>query len=479
MSLHLADTLKGPFGSERKLKKRICVRLIEPHERERFDAILAAEHYLHNPTAVGAVLRYVATDGDEWLALLVFCSAALHLKARDQWLQWKPSEVALRRHLIAQNSRFLVRTQAHRYPNLASCILGLVAGRIAQDWQGAFGHPVLALETFIDPQRFRGTCYRAAGWKRLGKTFGSKRSYQDFYQDTEHPKELWMRTLEPGDLARLRQGRLPEELRAPGAKPPPPPSPVPTGQLDSLWEHFRRGVSDYRDPQGLRHPLPAILTIIALAVCAGCHGPEAIGEFARDLNRHQRRRLRCRPRRGKPGQYDVPSTDTFRRALKKVDSISLAKSLIGWMKIQDPEPDVWVHFDGKVLKWAEPAAATDEQVAKAHVPAEIDPASQKPKANQSLALVNFLTPDQKLVGQVAVPRNTNEEAAVAAQLGSMDLTGLRLGFDAAHMVKANLRQLTFINGADYAGRLKANQPNALAKAQQLLPGAVPPSASVE
>ena len=479
MALDLANTLHKNFGPERKLKNRIRVRLIEPHERETFDQILATEHYLHNPTAVGAVLRYVVTEEDQWLALLVFCSAALHIKPRDQWLQWNPSDVPLRRHLIAQNSRFLVRANAHAYPNLASCILSQVAQRIAADWQQAFGHPVLALETFIDPQRFRGTCYKAAGWLRLGRTRGSRRSYQDFYEDTQHPKELWMRALSRNDLRRLRQAQLPQELYAPGAKPPPPPCPVATPQLDSLWEHFRRDVRDHRDPQGLRHPLPAILAIIALGVCAGCQGPAAIGEFATSLNHHQRRRLRCRPRPGKPGQYEVPSTDTFRRALRGVDSVALAKSLIGWMRTQDPEPLMWIHFDGKVLKWAEPAPAADPKIVEAHSPAEIDPAQQKPKANQSLVLVNFLTDDQQLVGQVAVPCNTNEEAAVAASLGSMDLIGLRMSFDAAHMVKANLRQLTFYNGADYVGRLKLNQPNARAKAQQLLPGDVPPSTGVD
>ena len=479
MALDLASTLSNDFGSERQLKKRIQVRLIEPQERETFDAILGKEHYLHNPTAVGAVLRYVVLEKDQWLALLVFCSPALHLKARDQWLEWEPTEVAVRRHLIAQNSRFLVRVNAHAYPNLASCILGQVARRIRQDWQQAFGHPVLAMETFIDPQRFRGTCYQAAGWQRLGRTRGCKRSYQDFYEDAQHPKELWMRALSDQDLRWLRQPELPEELRAPGAQAPPPPCPVPTPALDSLWHHFHHHVQDYRDPHGLRHPLPAILMIIALALCAGCHGPEAIGEFAQSLNHHQRRRMRCRPRPGKRREYDVPSIDTFRRCLKQVDSAQLAKSLIDWMKTQDPHLPMWVHFDGKVLKGTEPAPAVDPTTLDPHKPIEIDPQQQKPKANKALTLVNFMTDDQKLIQQLAVPSNTNEEAAVAAALGSIDLTGYRVSFDAAHMVKNTLRQLTLYNGADYLGRLKANQTNAFAKAQQLLPGALPPSTGVD
>jgi predicted transposase YbfD/YdcC len=79
-----------------------------------------------------------------------------------------------------------------------------------------------------------------------------------------------------------------------------------------------------------------------------------------------------------------------------------------------------------------------------------------------------------LIEQVAVPQNTNEEAAVAAHLPKMDLAGICITADAAHTTRANARQLTQGNGADYLMSLKGNQPNALAKARQLLPGAFPP-----
>ena len=105
---------------------------------------------------------------------------------------------------------------------------------------------------------------------------------------------------------------------------------------------------------------------------------------------------------------------------------------------------------------------------------EIPLALQKPKAEQALTLVNFITGQQRLVEQVAVPRNTNEEAAVAAQLPKMDLAGVCVTADAAHTTKANARQLTQGNGADYLLILKGNQPHALAKAQQLLAGVFPP-----
>jgi hypothetical protein len=108
-------------------------------------------------------------------------------------------------------------------------------------------------------------------------------------------------------------------------------------------------------------------------------------------------------------------------------------------------------------------------------PCEIPPELQKPKADKALMLINFQTTEQRLVDQVAVPRDTNEEAALAAHLPKMDLAGVCLTADAAHTTKANCRQLTQHNGAEFLLFLKANQPLALAKAEQLLAGKLPPS----
>jgi len=115
-----------------------------------------------------------------------------------------------------------------------------------------------------------------------------------------------------------------------------------------------------------------------------------------------------------------------------------------------------------------------EAAATVDTPAE----QQKPKADKGLTLVNFQTPGQRLVDQIAVPLDTNEEAAVAAHLPKMDLKGVTTIADAAHTVKANCRQITQMQGGDYLFFLKGNQPNAFAKAKQLLSGSLPPSGSV-
>jgi hypothetical protein len=124
---------------------------------------------------------------------------------------------------------------------------------------------------------------------------------------------------------------------------------------------------------------------------------------------------------------------------------------------------------------APPRLAQEPALAAAAAALDTPLDQQKPKAEKALTLVNFQTPDQRLLDQIAVPQDTNEEAAVAAHLPRMDLTGVLVIGDAAHTTKANCRHLTQDQGADYLFFLKGNQPHAYAKAQQLLAGALPPS----
>ena len=130
-----------------------------------------------------------------------------------------------------------------------------------------------------------------------------------------------------------------------------------TEQLSSLWQCFRDRLSDPRKPKGKRHQLATVLTLIALAVAAGCKGPHAIAEFAQSLNHRQRRQLRCRPRDGTRRQCDVPGERTFQRLLKSVEAEPLKAALVQRMSQQDRRPVAVLHLDGKVVKNAGPAPA--------------------------------------------------------------------------------------------------------------------------
>jgi len=478
MSLCHLDQVVAGLPVEERLLAEVVVRLVATEaERRRHDELLEAHHYLHTASAVGQVLRYVAEYQGQWVAVLTFCSSAWHLKPRDRFLKWTARQVRERRHLIAQNSRFLVLPATGRWPNLASRVLKLVCQALPGDWQAQCGHPVLLVETFVDPNRFRGTCYQAAGWQALGRTQGFARRGQDYYLDTQHPKELWVRPLGPKALAQLGAPELPPELTA-GRPALPPLPPVPTAQMESLWACVRQALPDPRKARGVRHPIASIVCLATLAVAAGCQGPHAIAEFAGSLHHGQRRRLRCRPRRGHPRQYDVPCERTFERLLKVIPPDQLRAVYSRWMAGLDPQPLTVLHLDGKVLRNADPAPPrlqADPALAQAAQTVDTPPELQKPKAEQALTLVNFQTPQQRLIDQIAVPQDTNEEAAVAAHLPALDLLGVLIIGDAAHTVKANGLNITQKFGGDYLFFLKGNQPLALAKARQLLPGALPPS----
>jgi len=478
MSVCYASEVSVDLPPEQRLLELVQVRLILPSERERFDQLIQRHHYLGNANAIGQVLRYVAEYDGKWVAVLTFCSAALHLKPRDRFLQWDAREVPQRRHLIAQNSRFLILPSTGRWPNLASKILKLVCQGLCEDWNQRFGHPVLLVETFVDPQRFRGTCYRAAGWEALGRTQGFRRRDQDYYQNTKHPKELWIRPLVRNALKELRAKQLPPELLVGAPEPPPPPPIVETRQMDEFYEFIRPRLSDPRKAKGVRYPIASIVSLAVLAIASGCQGPHAIAKFAESLNHGQRRRLRCRHRKNSPRLFDVPCERTFDRLLKVIDSEQLKEACAGWMATLDPRALKVLHFDGKVLKNTDPSPARlhkDRQLAQAAQRIDTPAEDQKPKANKALTLVNFQTPEQRMVDQIAVPCDTNEEAAVAAHLPKMDLKGVCVIADAAHTVKANCHQLTQVQGADYILFLKGNQPTAFAKAKSLLGGDIPPS----
>lgn len=140
-------------------------------EEALFNSLLQNHHYLGYTQPVGEHLKYLIYARGRPVACVAWCSAPRHLGSRDRFIGWgKPA----RRHnirLLAYNTRFLILPWV-TVPHLASHILGRMARMLSADWQRMYGHPIYFLETFIDPQRFRGTCYRAANWTVLGATTG-------------------------------------------------------------------------------------------------------------------------------------------------------------------------------------------------------------------------------------------------------------------------------------------------------------------
>ena len=136
-----------------------------------FNSLLEHHHYLGYEQPVGEHLKYLVWAQGRPIACLAWSSAPRHLGSRDRYIGW--SQEARKRNIrfIAYNTRFLILPWI-QVPHLASHILSRVTATLSRDWEQMYGHPIWFVETFIDPERFRGTCYRAANWILLRRTTG-------------------------------------------------------------------------------------------------------------------------------------------------------------------------------------------------------------------------------------------------------------------------------------------------------------------
>jgi hypothetical protein len=136
-----------------------------------FNSLIEHHHYLGYEQPVGEHLKYLVWAQGRPIACLAWSSAPRHLGSRDRYIGWSMEARKRNIRLIAYNTRFLILPWI-QVPHLASHILSRVAATLSHDWERMYGHPIWFAETFIDPERFRGTCYRAANWVLLGRTTG-------------------------------------------------------------------------------------------------------------------------------------------------------------------------------------------------------------------------------------------------------------------------------------------------------------------
>jgi len=182
----------GPIITELANISPIHLKLVrEKPEHQFWNELMDRHHYLGFKTPYGAHLKYLVTSNcGKPLACLQFSSPARRVQPRDEFIGWDDKTRKKNLQKIVQNSRFLILPWV-KVKNLASCILAKASSQLSQDWHHAFGqHPVL-LETFVEKDRFQGTCYRAANWIYLGETKGRGR------MDIEHKaagsvKSIWI-----------------------------------------------------------------------------------------------------------------------------------------------------------------------------------------------------------------------------------------------------------------------------------------------
>ena len=152
--------------------------------------LLGAYHYLGYRQPTGPTLGYLVYWQDRPLGCVRFGPAAWKVAARDQFIGWTPEQRRRGLKGVVNNDRFLILPWV-KTPNLASHILGLVSRRLASDWQGVYRETIVLAETFVDTERFAGTCYRAANWRCLGSSQGRGRNDRT-HQIDQSVKSVWV-----------------------------------------------------------------------------------------------------------------------------------------------------------------------------------------------------------------------------------------------------------------------------------------------
>lgn len=329
----------------------VFVRLVLPLEERRFKELMEKHHYLGSVHKISETLWYVATIGDQWIALLSFSAAALKCSPRDLWIGWNFRHQYDRLKLITNNNRFLILPGWH-FPNLASRILSLCQKRLPADWQAVFGHEVLLLETFVDPKRYRGTIYKADNWIYVGDTKGFYRTRHGYSATAQSPKMVFVKPLKPNAQIQLSQATLKPNYRIGGQK-----IMLNAQHMETLPDFFT-DIPDPRRAQGRRHKLSTVLAIATGAILCGMKGYLAISDWAKDLGPKARERFGCRKQ---DGRYIVPSLSIIRDVLVRVDPVHLDRALQRWNQAYGLQ-DESLAVDGKTMK-----NAVDDEGRQTHI----------------------------------------------------------------------------------------------------------------
>ena len=309
----------------------------------RFRALMDGHHYLGAPSKIGQTVWYAADDGSgEWPALAAFSAAALKCGARDAWIGWSRREQFGRLHLIANNVRLLLRG---RRPNLGSRFLALCARRISADWRARYHHPLLLLETFVDPDRFHGTVYRAANWTPVGETGGYRRR-RDGYVAGSTPKRVLLLPLDRNARSLLRAPGLATEHQLHGAERM---RKLNVAEAAGILACLKGTVDDPREASGRRHRIESLLALCTAATLCGATGWQSIHEWIQSLSPAMLDRFRCRRI---DGVHQRPSVYCIRNIMIKVDPGQLARATARFCREHGWDQGAGIAVDGKTVRGA-------------------------------------------------------------------------------------------------------------------------------
>ena len=318
-----------------------------PADWEIAHDMLNKEHLLGAGREAGDRLcQFVLEDG-KVVAVLIWCAAAWHLKDRDEQIGWDAVTRSRRLKLVVQLRRFLM-LNATRRPNLASQCLGLGLRELSATWSREHGYRPLLAESFSDPESHAGTVYKATNWTYAGDTKGFSQDHTDYYIANERPKKLWLKPLAPNALALMCAPQLPEDCAAAEVSQGGVRSPLKTPQLKSMRHAFGL-VVDPRRAQSRRHPLTAMLTLIALGLLMGGRDMLNIWRKVACLDQRQREAIGLRVRHKESRLLKMPGYDALNDLFNLLDPNAYAQALTAWLQANSGLLPRSLALDGKSI----------------------------------------------------------------------------------------------------------------------------------
>jgi len=310
------------------------------------EAALERHHPLGARKAIGHRLFYSVSYRGEWVAVLLFDASVKRNKHREARIGWSDGQRQDRLKHIANNSRFLITPSYAGIKNLASKVLSLVTEQLPADWMRRYGIPLLAVETYVDPEHNdnQGTCYTAAGWENLGYSSG----YQAHGEERTHSKWYFLKALAKDGFSALRS-EIPHALLT-GVKEVSGKSnnnyvlDAAKFNLKSLQEDLF-SIEDPRGKQGLRYRFIPLLSLCIAATISGHTQYRQIADWIAKLPGQERARF------GLPGDR-IPDESTIGNFLRKINPVQLQTVLSNWL-LKTYKKDIdfsVVTLDGKALR---------------------------------------------------------------------------------------------------------------------------------
>lgn len=382
-----------------KLKVSI---LDNPDDVDFANDLFERYHYLGSTRLQGEQMRYVVTYRGKWVAFLYFQHATRHSRERDSLIGWDKKTRQKRRKYISGNARFLVLEEFSGIRNLGSKCLSLIERRISEDWIRKYGHPILALETYVDPDAgYEGSCYRGANWQELGLTKG----FALADGTRTNPKYYFIKHLHEESFAAL-SGAFDHPLIT-GTRPLQGSSNnfvIDPNKIDFMA--LKKELSKVTDPRskfGKRYELAPVLTLAVAAVLSGHSQYTQIHDWIKSVSSELRAKVKLRGDR-------IPSVSMLRNLFKRLDAVEL-EGIVSDFLIEycaDVSKRI-VSLDGKHVRAT--AGAASEQYRFLNV------------IVQELGVT---------IKQIHIEKGSDERAEASKALDSLNIEGSTITADAIH-----------------------------------------------